>query len=87
MHPHTAHVLAEARIDDLRREANHALITDIQLRPVFIPVAGPRLTQRLIQLVFGLVLFGVGIGLMLQSGLGVAPWDVLHQGLSLHFGL
>ena len=63
------------------------LITDIQLRPVFIPVAGPRLTQRLIQLVFGLVLFGVGIGLMLQSGLGVAPWDVLHQGLSLHFGL
>jgi uncharacterized membrane protein YczE len=35
----------------------------------------------------GLVLFGIGIGLMLQSGLGVPPWDVLHQGLSRQFGL
>jgi uncharacterized membrane protein YczE len=34
----------------------------------------------------GLVLFGVGIGLMLQSRLGVPPWDVLHQGLSRQFG-
>jgi uncharacterized membrane protein YczE len=24
---------------------------------------------------------------MLQSGLGVPPWDVLHQGLANHFGL
>lgn len=39
------------------------------------------------QLVVGLVLFGIGIGLMLQSGLGVPPWDVLHQGLALRFGL
>lgn len=35
----------------------------------------------------GLVLFGAGIGLMLQSGLGVPPWDVLHQGLASRFGL
>src|SRR5690606_39665112 len=34
-----------------------------------------------------LIAFGVGIGLMLQSGLGVPPWDVLHQGLSVRFGL
>jgi uncharacterized membrane protein YczE len=52
-----------------------------------IPVAGERLARRIIQLVVGLILFGVGIGLMLQSGLGVPPWDVLHQGLARQFGL
>ena len=52
-----------------------------------IPVTGERLTRRIIQLIIGLVLFGVGIGLMLQSGLGVPPWDVLHQGLARRFGL
>jgi uncharacterized membrane protein YczE len=35
----------------------------------------------------GLVFFGIGIGLMLQSDLGVPPWDVLHQGLARRFGL
>ena len=54
---------------------------------MFIPVSGKNLARRLIQLIAGLVLFGVGIGLMLQSGLGVPPWDVLHQGLAIHFGL
>ena len=57
------------------------------LQSLFIPVRGENLTRRLIQLNAGLVLFGVGIGLMLQSGLGVPPWDVLHQGLSVQFGL
>ena len=52
-----------------------------------IPVAGERLPRRITQLLIGLVLFGVGIGLMLQSGLGVPPWDVLHQGLARRFGL
>ena len=45
------------------------------------------MTRRLVQLGIGLVLFGVGIGLMLDSGLGVPPWDVLHQGLAVRFGL
>lgn len=52
-----------------------------------IPVGGERLTRRFVQLIVGLVLFGAGIGLMLQSGLGVPPWDVLHQGLARQFGL
>ncbi|MGD2060775.1 MAG: hypothetical protein PVF87_07920 [Acidimicrobiia bacterium] len=39
------------------------------------------------QLLVGLVLFGVGIAMMLQSGLGLTPWDVLHQGLAEQFGL
>jgi uncharacterized membrane protein YczE len=41
----------------------------------------------MVHLIAGLVLFGVGIGLMLQSRLGVPPWDVLHQGLARQFGL
>ncbi len=52
-----------------------------------IPVRGPRLVRRFVNLVLGLVLFGLGVGLMLQSRLGVPPWDVLHQGLARHFGL
>lgn len=52
-----------------------------------IPVRGQSLARRLLQLNVGLVLFGVGIGFMLQSDLGVPPWDVLHQGLAVQFGL
>lgn len=54
---------------------------------MFIPIAGDRLARRFIQLSSGLVLFGAGIGLMLRSGLGLTPWDVLHQGLAEHLGL
>ena len=54
---------------------------------MFIPVRGKNLSRRIAQLVAGLVLFGVGIGCMLQSGLGLPPWDVLHQGLAEQLGL
>ncbi|QWC85484.1 hypothetical protein KLP28_01485 [Nocardioidaceae bacterium] len=43
---------------------------------------GGRLTQRTTQLVVGLVLYGVSLGLMVRSGLGTAPWDVLHVGVA-----
>jgi uncharacterized protein len=39
---------------------------------------------RFTSLVFGLVLFALGIVLILESGLGLSPWDVLNQGLSEH---
>lgn len=54
---------------------------------MFIPFGGERLPRKFVQLIAGLVMFGVGIGLMLQSGLGLPPWDVLHQGLAERFGL
>jgi uncharacterized membrane protein YczE len=57
------------------------------LEQLYIPTTGPRLNRRLAQLVIGLIAFGFGIALMLQSGLGVPPWDVLHQGLAERFGL
>ena len=53
---------------------------------MFIPIRGDNLPRRLVQLMVGLFLFGLGIGLMLESGLGVPPWDVLHQGLAVQLG-
>ncbi len=35
-------------------------------------------------LVFGLFLFALAIVLILESKLGLSPWDVLNQGLSRH---
>ena len=29
-------------------------------------------------------MFGIGIALILQAGLGAAPWDMLHKGISEH---
>jgi len=45
------------------------------------------LPVRLRNLFTGLVLFGVSVGLMVQAGLGLASWDVLHQGLARQTGL
>jgi uncharacterized membrane protein YczE len=38
-------------------------------------------------LIAGLVICGVGISLMIAADLGLAPWDVLHQGISNHTGI
>src|SRR5204863_1803247 len=35
-------------------------------------------------LLFGLFLFALGIVLILESKLGLSPWDVLNQGLAKH---
>jgi uncharacterized membrane protein YczE len=45
------------------------------------------LVRRLLQLHLGLALFGVSIALMVRAQLGLAPWDVFHQGLSARTGL
>ena len=59
--------------------------------PVAVPLAelGPvaqlragRLGRRLPQLYAGLVLYGVSIAMMVRSSLGLAPWDVLHSGIT-----
>jgi uncharacterized membrane protein YczE len=46
-----------------------------------------RRPQRFARLAAGLVLYGVSDGTLLLAGLGVDPWDVLHQGLSRTLGL
>ena len=42
---------------------------------------------RLVRLNLGLVLVGVGIAAMVAAGLGLGPWDVLHQGISRLTGI
>jgi len=42
---------------------------------------------RLTQLVVGLHLYGFTMALMVQSGLGLDPWDVFHEGLTHHVPL
>jgi uncharacterized membrane protein YczE len=45
------------------------------------------MSRRVIQLFAGLVLYGAGCGLTVEAGLGVDPWTVFAQGLSLHTGI
>lgn len=54
---------------------------------LIITARGPLFARRLANLMVGLVLFGTGLAMMLNAGLGVPPWDVLHQGLAKQFGL
>ena len=44
-----------------------------------------RMGRRLLQLYAGLLLYGFSIALMVRSDLGLAPWDVLHSGLTHWF--
>src|SRR3954454_5037207 len=45
------------------------------------------LLRRLLQLYVGLVLYGFSGALLVLSGLGHFPWDVLNQGLERHTGI
>ena len=47
----------------------------------------PPRARRLVQLFLGLALYGVSDAMLLLAGLGLDPWDVLHQGLSRRLGL
>jgi uncharacterized membrane protein YczE len=42
---------------------------------------------RAVQLLAGLVLYGVSLALLVRAHLGLDPWDVFHQGVSRHTGL
>ncbi|MDN3494488.1 YitT family protein [Planococcus sp. APC 4015] len=43
--------------------------------------------RRVIQLLVGLVLYGAGCALTVEAGLGVDPWTVFAQGLSIRTGV
>lgn len=62
------------------------MISTTTLQPLWRPVRHP-LAVRLPQLIGGLFLYGIGLALMVRAGIGVAPWDVLSQGVALQTGL
>lgn len=43
--------------------------------------------RRVIQLLVGLFLYGAGCALTVEAGLGVDPWTVFAQGISIHTGI
>lgn len=45
------------------------------------------MSRRIIQLLVGLALYGAGCALTVEAGLGVDPWTVLAQGLSIRTGV
>ncbi|SDO63347.1 Uncharacterized membrane protein YczE [Streptomyces sp. cf386] len=45
------------------------------------------LIRRLAQLYIGLALYGASSALLVEAGLGLEPWNVLHQGLAERTGL
>jgi len=51
------------------------------------PVPLSRRPARVLLLFGGLALYGASDGLLVLAGLGLDPWDVLHQGLSRTLGL
>jgi uncharacterized membrane protein YczE len=54
---------------------------------VVLVTRNTNLPRRVGQLAGGLVLYGIGMALMVDSRLGLTSWDVLHQGLAAVTGL
>ncbi|MBC2879577.1 MULTISPECIES: membrane protein YczE [Streptomyces] len=50
-------------------------------------VTATAVAGRLVRLYTGLALYGASAGLQLRAGLGLAPWDVLNQGVARHAGI
>ncbi|MCO1337801.1 hypothetical protein BJH93_02680 [Kocuria polaris] len=50
-------------------------------------VRAGRLPLRFMNLFIGLTLFGAAMAIFIRAGLGQAPWDVLHYGLSTRMPL
>ncbi len=48
---------------------------------------GRRMPRRIVQLLVGVFLYGIGISFMVRGMIGAAPWDVLAQGIANHVPL
>jgi uncharacterized membrane protein YczE len=57
------------------------------MQRLLTPIPRDRRRRRGAQLLAGLLLYGVTSAMLVLAGLGLDPWDVLHQGLSRTFGL
>ncbi len=65
-----------------RRDANIGPMSRL-----FEPIPRDRSVRRATQLVIGVAMYGATAGMLVLAGLGLDPWDVLHQGLSRTIGL
>ena len=48
---------------------------------------GRTVLRRLPGLMLGLVCVGIGVAVMVRSNLGLSPWEVFHQGISVRTGI
>jgi uncharacterized membrane protein YczE len=64
----------------------HALAAQ-RSRSHLAPAVGGHPLVRWAQLLTGLAVMGTGIAAFVQAGLGLGPWDVLHQGIARRTGL
>lgn len=77
------------RADDESVTAQPDATADAVATPATAPVAARRPAhagRRAVQLVGGLVLYAASIALLVHTGLGNMPWDVLSQGVSRQVG-
>ena len=51
------------------------------------PINSRPSAKTLLYLCVGLIFFGFGEGLLIVSGVGASPWNILHQGLAINLGL
>jgi uncharacterized membrane protein YczE len=49
---------------------------------LLLPIPADQRFRRVVQLYAGLLLFGFSAALLVNSDLGLDPWDVFHQGLA-----
>src|SRR5688572_13627301 len=54
---------------------------------LLLPLPAYRRGRRFLQLLVGLLLYGLSVGLLVRADLGLDPWDVFHQGLARRTGL
>jgi uncharacterized membrane protein YczE len=73
-------------VDDGPMDKNTSPAGLANLGPLAQLKAG-RMPERLLRLLLGLWLYGLSIALMIEGTVGAAPWDVFHQGASLHLPL
>ena len=52
-----------------------------------IPDFNRSLSFRLLILILGLFVYGLGVAMTVHASLGIAPWDVFAQGISVQTGL
>ena len=52
-----------------------------------LPESNRSLSFRLLILIFGLFIYGLGVAMTVHASLGIAPWDVFAQGISIQTGL